>query len=242
MMRLLILFAMAASAMGANVCPTPEHNGDITAHSEFSYINTKGNSNTTSLAFEGNAKTKWDFHIFRAHLDAYRSSNNGQTSKNKWSSELNYDYQFDEFISTNYLAGYREDRFSRFDYQLYTGPGLGLKVINETDEKLSFQGNLLFAEDKPQELPKDDYLSSKLGFDYQWKVLENLKFIQEANYRLNMEETKYWFAYSKTAIESKINASLSMGMSYKIDYVNTPPPTTISHTDKTFLVSLIIDY
>ena len=37
----------------------------IITHSEFSYINTKGNTNTTSLAFEGTAKKQWDQHIFR---------------------------------------------------------------------------------------------------------------------------------------------------------------------------------
>jgi len=237
-----ILASVTTALMGSNVCPTPEHNGDIASHSEFSYINTKGNTNTTSLAFEGNAKSKWDLHIFRVHADAYRASNNGTTAKNKWSTEFNYDYQFDEVISTNYMIGYKEDRFSRFDYQFYTGPGLGWKVMDDPSEKLSLQGNILFAEDKPQEIPKNDYFSSKIGADYQWKIQDNLKFIQEATYRVNLEETKYWFAYSKTAIESKINSTLSMGVSYKVDYVNTPPPLTLSHTDKTFMVSLIVDY
>lgn len=238
----LILLSLSSAVMGSNICPTPEHNGDIASHSEFSYINTKGNSNVESLAFEGNAKSRWDLHIFRAHADAYRSTVNGAVSKSKWSTELNYDYQFDEIISTNYMIGYKEDRFSRFDYQFYTGPGLGWKVIDGTSEKLSLQGNLLFAEDKPQEQPVDDYFSSKIGAEYQWKIQDNLKFIQEATYRVNLEQPKYWFVYSKTAIESKINSTLSMGVSYKLDYVNTPPPSTLSRTDKTFMVSLIVDY
>lgn len=213
----------------------------LLTHSEFSYINTQGNTNTSSLAFEGSAKQGWEMHLIRAHADAYRSEDEGKESKNKYSVELNYDYQFAPHFSLNYLLGYKEDRFSGFDYQFYTGPGMGLKVLDSNVQKLDFQGNLLYAKDKPDFLPSDEYLSTKLGGIYEWKIQEHLKFIQEATYRVNLEETKYYFLYSKTALETKINSNFSMGVSYKVDYVNTPPPPSL-HSDRTFLVSLIIDY
>ncbi|MBD3810196.1 MAG: DUF481 domain-containing protein [Sulfuricurvum sp.] len=213
----------------------------IITHSEFSYINTKGNTNTTSLAFEGSAKKQWDEHVFRLHADMYKSTDSGKTSKDKWSSEFNYDYQIYPRASINYLIGYKEDRFSGFDYQLYTGPGMGVKAIDSTSHKLDLQANILYGQDKPEKLPSDSYFSSKLGVIYHWQIQENLKFIQEATYRINLEQTERYFFYGKTAIETKINSSLSMGISYKIDYVNTPPPPSL-RTDRTFLASLIIDY
>jgi len=219
----------------------PEHNGDIVTHSEFSYIDTRGNSNAASLAFEGAAKTKWDDHVFRAHADAYNASSNGTTSKNKWSAEFNYDYQFDEVYSLNYMIGYRDDRFSGYDYQFYTGPGAGVKVIETKGHKLDFQANLLYDLDKPHNRESKEYLSSKLGAIYWWQIRDNVKFIQEATYRVKLDETQNYFLYSKSAIESKINSTLSMGASYKVDYTNTIPPPSV-HTDRTLLVSLIIDY
>jgi putative salt-induced outer membrane protein len=213
----------------------------IITHSEFSYINTKGNTNTTSLAFEGSAKKQWDQNIFRLHANMYKSTDNGKTSKDKWSSEFNYDYQICPRTSINYLIGYKEDRFSGFEYQFYSGPGMGIKAIDSINHKLDFQANILYGKDKPENLPSDGYFSSKLGANYRWQMLDNLKFIQEATYRVNLEDTEQNFFYSKTAIENKINSTLSMGVSYKIDYVNTPPPPSVK-TDRTFLVSLIIDY
>lgn len=213
----------------------------IITHSEFSYINTKGNTNTTSLAFEGTAKKQWDQHIFRLNANMYKSTDSGKTSKDKWSSEFNYDYQICPRTSLNYLIGYKEDRFSGFEYQFYSGPGMGVKVIDSSTHKLDMQANILYGEDKPEHLPRDSYFSSKLGAIYHWQIQENLKFIQEATYRINLEKTQYNFFYSKSAVETKINSTLSMGVSYKIDYVNTPPPPSVK-TDRTFLVSLIIDY
>lgn len=232
---------ISASLVAADVCPLPEKNGDIVTHSEFSYIDTKGNSNASSLAFEGNGKTKWDEHILRGHADAYQSSSNGTTSKNKWSVELNYDNQFDETYSLNYMIGYKEDRFSGYDYQFYTGPGAGIKVLDEKEHKLDLQANILYDKDKPSNYESDEYFSSKFGAIYRWIIQENLKFIQEATYRVKLNDTQYYFLYSKSAIESKINSTLSMGVSYKINYANTPPPPSV-HADRTFMVSLIIDY
>ena len=101
MIRKALWSVLCASALSAN-------DGKVVTHSEFSYINTKGNTDTTSLAFEGNAKTSVGVHVFRAHVDAYRSSDSGQTSKDKWSSELNYDYRLCPRVSLNYLAGYKQ--------------------------------------------------------------------------------------------------------------------------------------
>lgn len=213
----------------------------IITHSEFSYINTKGNTDTTSLAFEGSAKKQWDAHIFRLHADMYKSTDSGTTSKDKWSSEFNYDYQICPRTSINYLVGYKEDRFSGFNYQLYTGPGMVAKVLDSTKHKLDLQANILYGEDKPENLSTNSYFSSKVGVIYHWQIQENLKFIQEATYRMNLEVSEQNFFYSKTAIETKINSTLSMGISYKVDYVNTPPPPSVN-TDQTFLASLIIDY
>lgn len=213
----------------------------VLAHAEFSYIDSKGNTNATSLAFEG--KTEWTtaLHDFRFNASAYKTQTNNVDSKYKWLAEANYDYEFHPYMSANYLTGYKVDHFSGFEYQWYTGPGIGLEVVDLDNHKLEFQGNILYSQDKPDYAPVDDYLSLKFGGIYQWKIQDNVKFIQEANYRANLEKSKYYFIYSKTAFEIKVNSTVSMGMSYKIDYVNTPPPPS-QQTDRTFLASLILDY
>lgn len=232
MMRFLALMASLGVSLSA---------GEMITHSVFSYMNTKGNTDITSLSFEASAKKGWELHEWRGHVDTYRSSDSGKLSSNKWSSEFNYDYRFCPRVSLNFLAGYKDDSFSGFDYQLYGGPGVGVKLIDNPVHKLDLQGNVLYAEDKAENKRKDDYFSSKAGIIYHYKVLENLKFIQEATYRINLEERDYQFAYSKTAIENKITPTFSLAVSYKIDYVKTPPPPSLN-TDRSFLVGLVIDY
>ena len=214
---------------------------DFSTHSEFSYNNTKGNTNTSALVFDGNARQSWDIDDVRLHVDARRSTSNGDVLTDKWSSELDYDHKLDHKWSFNYLAGYRSDRFSGYHYQYYTGPGLGYDVIKNQEDTLNFQGNILYSVDKPDNDIEKSYASTKLGVLYTHQIYENLKFVEYANYRLNLQSTNHWFVYSKTGLESKINQVLSIGMNYKIDYVNLPPLAAKS-MDRIFLITVIMDF
>jgi len=241
MFRFFLGCILVWSSLGAQECESESLEDGMQAHAEFSYIDSQGNTNVSSLAFEGKAELMQDLNIYRLNASAYKAQTDDVESKNKWTAELNYDYQFDPYLSFNYLLGYKADRFSGFDYQWYTGPGVGLEFVDSDIHKLDFQGNILYSEDKPDFSIADSYISLKVGGIYEWKIQDNLKFSQEANYRVNLENPENYFIYSKTAVAVKINATVSMGVSYKIDYVNSPPPQSVQ-TDRTFLASLILDY
>lgn len=233
MKKIVLASCIALAAMAED---TP-----LVTHAEFGYLNTKGNTNTTSLSFDGNAKKAWDANQFRLHADMYKSTDSGKTSKDKWSVELNYDRLLDETYSFNYVIGYKEDQFSGFDYQFYTGPGMNAKLINTTEHKLGIYGNILYAVDKPVVGDAYDYIGARVGGLYQWQIRDNLKFIQDLGYRTSLEDLDQFFINSKTAIEAKISDNFSMGIAYKIDYVNTPP-AGFKDTDTALLASLIMDF
>jgi len=50
-----------------------------------------------------------------------------------------------------------------------------------------------------------------------------------------------YFAFSKTALSTKFSDIFSAGISYKVDYSNSPA-TGKEYTDRTFTANLIIDY
>jgi putative salt-induced outer membrane protein len=210
-------------------------------HTELSYINTSGNSDSSSFAFEFKGKKSYERYALRADAFANVSEDNGVESKNQWGIELNYDRTWTKSVSLNYLLGYKDDKFSGFDYQFYTGPGLVHKTIATDAHTLTSQANILYAEDKLESGDKEEYAAFKAGIDYTWKIQDNLKFKEVLNIRTDLSDLGNYFLYSKTSIQNKINSMLSMGVSYKVDYVNEPVAGKTS-TDKTFLVSLIIDY
>lgn len=213
------------------------HESPLITQSKILYIDAKRSTDIPLITFEGTAKKQWDEHALGINVNLCKSTDSEKMSKEKWSSELSYNYQIGSRTCINYLVGYKEDRFIGLDYQLYSKPEIGVKAIDSAEHQLDFKANLLYGENKSENGPTNSYSSSKVGAIYRWQVKENLKFTQESFYRINLENTQYNNFNSKIAVEKKISPILSLGISYKIDYMNIPlSPST---TDRTFLVSLI---
>lgn len=170
------------------------------------------------------------------------------TNLSKYFAELEYDYSVTKKFMFDYLTGYKDDKFSTYDYQFYTGPGGKYQAIDTKKHNFSLEGNLLYSYDKYNQedgviLEDDvnDYASLQAKGVYSWQILDNLKFEESASYRVDLENGDNYFIYSDTELSSKISDIFAAGIGYKIDYVNKPGENK-EHTDRTFLVTLSIDY
>lgn len=244
-----------------------EETGFVT-HTELGYVQTSGNTDTKSGTLDFTGKKSWEKSSLQLDVDYLYGEENGIENSNKLESELNYDYKVADHFALNYLVGYKDDKFSGFNYQFYTGPGVKYKAIENDAHKLSFQFNALYSRDSQMDkfydalgeeikypyvdpskdlavstVPgiTDEYGSFLLKGDYSWKITDSFKFLQMLSYRIDAEDSDIYFINSKTGVESKISDVFSMGVNYKVAYVNTPPAGN-ERTDKTFTVSLIIDY
>ncbi len=263
MKKVVVISLMAALSLSAT--DSVEKN-QFKTHTELSYVQTQGNTDTDAFSLDFAGSKAWDRHSLKLDLDALYGTDNHIETKNKILAELNYDYQFAKYFTINYLLGYKNDKFSGFEYQFYTGPGVKYIALDSKSQKLDFQVNILYNSDETMNVytdsngdeikyPYPDGTSGAIvtegktdtynGFsakaNYSWQIVENLKFIQELSYRDDFDDTQAYFAFSKTAIETKISDMFSMGISYKVDYTNMPPSDK-EYSDRTFMTSLIIDY
>jgi len=244
---------------GMSVALSAADDAKVATHAELSYANTGGNTESQNLA--GNLKINIPIpdHEIRFVGNVLYANNdnfdvNGSyvdttTTKNRWDAELNYDYNFNEVVAFNYIAGAKGDKFSSFVYQAYTGPGAILTAVKNDSHNLKFQGNVLWIWDEyrqPYQVDSNDTLHEYAGYqvsmDYTFQITETTKFMQYAMYRSEFEDTTNYFAKSKTALESKMSDIFSLGLSYTIDYTNHKAATVPSHTDSVFLASLIADF
>lgn len=239
----------------------------LIAHAELGFMKTQGNTNTDTFNLDLNVKKGWNkVHLVEFSFDAQYATDDKVETKNKYLAELGYGYSLTDRLSATYLLGYKEDKFSGYDYQFYTGPGLKYAFIKTQDHKLTFEGSALFSQDsiedskydatgssipypnpdnliavRIQKGEVDRYASYRIKGIYGWQIFSNLKFDQDVSYRSEFNDSSVIFIASKSALTSKINSTFSAGISYKVDYVNTPPQGK-KHTDKTLTANLIIDY
>jgi len=236
----------------------------FTTHAEIGYIKTTGNTDTETYNVDVKLKKEWEKHILTLHYLKIYGEENGKDNKDKTFTELNYYYKFTDRFAFDYMAAYKEDKFSGFDYQFYTGPGLVYKVIDEEKHTMFVKGNALYSRDEIEDTRvdssgnkvdypypsgsinqhdgyTDEYGSYKAQILYTWLFGEKSKFVQDLRYRSEFDDAKNYFVYSKSAIETKISDIFSMSISYQVDYINEAANGK-ENADKTTMFNLIIDY
>jgi len=224
----------------------PINNSFIT-HTELGFIMTDGNTETISYNADIAISKRFNDHKFKLTFNGqYAYDNTDQSDdeiKNQYFTELTYNYSVTDIFAFNYINGFKQDKFSNFDYQFYTGPGATYKALVSTSHTIHLEGNILYSVDNliDKEGKKEEYSAYRAKVTYAWQIITNsLKFDQELSYRSSFEETENYFAFSKSTLSSKINDTFSAGLSYTLDYVNEAG--LAEHTDSTLSASLIIDY
>ena len=214
------------------------------ARVEISYVNTSGNTDTQTFA--GKFEIKREGYVNRYFLDgsALRAESDGEETSNKFLLEGRWERVFTERFFGLLTGGFSRDTFSGYDYRVFGGPGIGYDFI-KTDQHI-VKGLLSFIyyydEFSVSDKGTDDYLAGKATLKYEGKIRENLTFKETFNYFASFEDTDRFFVDSDTSMEVKINSTLSLGVSFLINYQNELPSPDLQHTDTTFLTKLIVDF
>ena len=232
----LLISALASFASAADKT-TP-----LVTHTELGYIQTNGNADTETFSVDADAKKAWGKHQGALHIDGQYGSAEGTINKKKYLIEANYDYAFSKRFAFNYVAGYKSDTFSGFNYQAYTGPGAKYKAIMSDAHNLDLGANILYEQDEYVAADEtNNFTAYKLEANYAWQILKNLKFTEDLGARGEFENSDNYFINSKTGLTTKISDIFSAGASYKIDYVNRPAAGK-ENRDTTLTFNLIMDY
>jgi len=244
-MKKIILTSLAVSALLLAQDTTPR---TIKANANLGFITTSGNTETTTYSLDSKVeKTFLEKHAFGLTFDGQYASETDQitdketTTKNKFLTELTYNYDLNDMFSISYLNGWKRDFFSSYSYQLYTGPGVKYKALKTEIQTLNVDGNILYAKDKlNSNNSTDSYSSLRIKGAYTYKAQDNLTLAQDVTYRSNMEDFDIYFLSSVTSAKYKISDMFNTGASYKIDYASKSP--NAESTDRTFSLTLGIDY
>ena len=219
---------------------TTAYSIDVDKHLELSYVQTSGNTNTTTFSskLEGTAGLS-DTQSIRAKGSMLYNENENNTSANKYNLELDYNHMINKKLYANMGINYLKDELSDYDYRLNIGPGLGYKVLEDEIQTVDIQGGLDYAYDKYKTGTKDNYLAGRTELNYKYKFSPNLDFKQMISYLASFEDTNKYFVVSDSAFEVNMTKNLSLGVSYNMDYTNQ---TQKEKLDKKFLTSLIVDF
>ena len=229
-------------------------NEQVMTNVKIGYIETDGNTETQTFSLDANVKKSFGKNNLSLILsgqygsdtttDATTNITTKKDTNNKYFVEGEYGYSFLKALSLTYVAGYKNDKFSSYDYQFYTGPGLKYLALKNDSNELNLEASVLYSNDKLQKSdPKfeETYGAYRAKLNYALDILENLKFEQEASYRASFDDADNYFVFAQSTLSSKISDIFSAGIAYKVDYSNLVA-SGLERTDTTLEAFLSIDY
>ena len=205
---------------------------------EFSYVTASGNTDTEILSGKLDAKKEEEIHRYYLKGTVLHAEERGEETANKSLLDGRWERVLREKLFGFVTASYLKDKFSGYDYRMAGGPGLGYDLVRTEEHKLKCLISTIYSYDRYYEGDKDrdSYVSGKATIYYEWEILKNLRFKENADYLVSFEDTDKYFINSETALEAKVNGSVSLGVSYALAYQHRPPSPDIEHTDKVFLI------
>jgi len=235
----LITASLLALMSSPAVMAADEEKSAWSGSAELGSIRTSGNTNTSSTTgkFEvKHAGAQWDS---RLRLTSLNSKDDGETSKEKYTAGVQFDRNFSETTYLAITADQERDRFSGFEYQSTAGFGFGYRAINSDTMHLDLEAGPGYRRDKVDDTGEiQEEAIGRLALKYQWTINDAVKFFEEFTADMGSENSIY---RSETGLQSRLNGSLAMNLSYKIKYVDEVPLGS-EQKDTEFGVTLVYSF
>jgi putative salt-induced outer membrane protein len=247
----LLALAPALSAWADEPAPPPPQDVWI-GKGQFGFLNSHGNSDAESI--NGNVDLlrydgPWKNEVYVGGL---YGKNSGIVSAERWETrgQSNYTLSGDLFVFGG--LRYEHDLFDGFQYQASVTSGLGYKLLNGDDTKLTLQVGAGYRRLRPETIDKDDSgqvisrtpldatgeAIATVGVDFSHSFTKTTiftnKFLTEAG-------SDNILLHDELALTVKMSDKLALSVGYTI-IDNTKPPAPLKKLDTTASVNLVFGF
>ncbi|MBS0421422.1 MAG: DUF481 domain-containing protein [Proteobacteria bacterium] len=232
---------------GADAPPPPE--GVWTGKGQAGFLSSHGNSEAKSFnaaldleRYDGPWKHALD-------LAGLYGSSAGIVSAERWQARWQSNYDLTSTLFTFGALRYDHDMFSGFQYQASATGGLGYKILNSNDTKLTAQAGVGYRRLRPEELVKDDRgaVVQRLpgdsnggaiftaGLDYSQVLTSSTTLTNKALLEAGSGNT---LITNTLALAVKMSDKLAVSLGYGLTD-NTKPPPGLKKLDTVMTVNLV---
>ncbi len=245
LLRFLVFSGTALWATGAVAYPfyappppkedTPVFSGDA----ELGFTHLSGNTDSQTLI--GKTRLTWLTgqltHSLRGEVR--NVSKEGETSAEQYllAGRERYD-----FSGPHYLFGFarwEKDRFAGYDQQLSVIGGYGRQLLENKQHTLSLEAGPGYRNDRLRDEDNQQLPVAYTALDYRYRFSEYADISQEMSVEYTDENTT---ARSLTALTARLNAKLSLRLSYEVKHSSQPPEDATERTDTTTSASLLYSW
>lgn len=210
---------------------------------EFSYVDTTGNTETTSLAgknllayrFTPRATVSWK-------VGALYSEDGGKTTAESYSTELRLDWMQTARMYYYVLGGWSKDRFAGIDQRYYAGGGAGRKFLDGPKHFLAGEAGLNYTREEYIDGSDSGFLTGRAFAKYEYAFTEKNRFLQSMEFLYDFSDSAHYRLNSETAVVSALTDVFSLKAGYNVRYDHRPVPADLEHTDTMMSVALVANF
>ncbi|ROS04993.1 putative salt-induced outer membrane protein [Sinobacterium caligoides] len=240
-MKVSILAAAVLVSASAMAEENPQWNGSL----ELGYINTSGNTTSTTMTSKFSLETDREKWRHALNLSGYNNSDDDVRSAESYNANWQSNYKFNEVQSMFGRIEYEDDRFNGWDYQvtgtagyshrllfnddmtldLEAGPGYRYSVYDQ--DYMDDDGNLVW---DPSLGETQSEALVRAAADFNWDISDTAHFRQEASTEAGHENV---INRSVTSLTMDLTDVLAVKLSYEIKFTREVLPTVNQYDRKT---------
>lgn len=217
--------------------------GNWSDEAELSFVDTSGNTDTTSLSAKNNFKYKFTEKIIGTwKLAILYGETDGERSAERYFTELRSDYLINDRWYGAILGSWLKDKFAGIDARYNIAPLLGYNILIGPVHFLKTEAGVNYVYEEYTNATDDNFIKGRLFGEYNWVFSEKNQFIQTLETLFDLEDAGNYDINSETALITSINDNFSLKTSYVIEYENEPATSDTEHTDRFLSLTLIVSF
>ena len=215
-----------------------EDKGLFSGSTEFGYVGTSGNTNTTTLNFKFDGTVSYARMAHQFIANAFFSADSGNTTGERYLLAYRPKWTIDERQYAWGLVRYSDDRFSGYKYQTSQTVGYGYKFLIGPRHYLDGE---VGAGARQEEKVTGEYNAGPVGQVnglYKYKITEKSNFEQNVFVISGTDNTE---VSSFTGLKVSINSSLALSLGLDVKY-NSSVPDDKKNTDTKTTANIIYNF
>lgn len=204
---------------------------------------TRGNSETTTVAFAFEAERKTDLDRWTTKSWYNESEQEDPTTGETQTTARNYggQLQYDRFVSERLywlLNGKGErDELAALQFRGTGGAGLGYQFLDREQAKLNGEAGLNWVHEDLEGESPNEFLAARLAYNADYVWTETTKIGQSGELYPSLEDSDDWTAKLDTHLDVSMTKAMFLRVQHVLDYDNTPAEGA-TKADNRFLVTL----
>jgi putative salt-induced outer membrane protein len=235
-LSLALLASLAAAADAPPARPWSDQ-------AEASYVQTAGNTKTTTLAaknllkyrFTGKTTGSWT-------ASALYGKDKGTANAEGYATELRLDHLLTERVYAYGLAGWNKNRFAGLEQRYYGGAGVGVKFLAGPAHFLLGELGVNGTREEYTDGAHSTFPTGRAFAKYEYALSEKSRFSQSVEYLHDFEDSQHYRIDSETALSAALTDVFSLKAAYAVKYDHEPVPATLKQTDTLLSMALVANF